>query len=414
MGLVPVASAELPDHDEEIFVWNAEDADDDVGWDPVADGSDLQTIFTEIACSQMGGGSPSESPCEALGYDIGHTDTHMFFRWTMATLEFDSSAAADFTLMFDSGFRGNHPGEDYKRSFEFLLGVNAEDAWVEQARAQVGQDEWEDWTEDVIPGIDRAAGTLTVAVPLALIETRVDPERGALVGESINVTREPLVEVINEDCPENGGGLPACPTFMQGFESDKINGAASPENAQYRIHPIGELRPRVVEETISGDAPIIELSLDRPSWETHHYVWDASLFSGFTIDHALELDNGTVNLFMLDPDGESLWDSQDASGTGGGAVEDLEPGQAWTLAIEMTDWAEGDITVQLEGIEYVPEGSGNGNGGGSDENGDNGDGEDGGNATDGGADVDSQDSPAPAAALLLVALVGLFALYRRR
>lgn len=431
MGLVPVATADFPDPPEDIFEgWLLEDDPADA-----ASGSLTTAPRTagKLSCALMSGdptnfdptevdpenpgsseGPWNSSPCEVLSYSIGHTDEYVYFRWTMATLEFNDQFGDQFTLYFDQAFRGDHKeNEVFPRNFEFTLRVTADGAEVQSAQARTGDDSHEDWADDILVGIDRAAGTLTAALPLGLLETRVGMELDSLVGENFFLTRALTVNVVNEWCYD----IPLLENCLGNIDVVEVDRIEQEGALPYRIAPFGDLLPAVVEETIRGETVTVELDLERDSWYTHRFIWDASLLSGFDLDFDVDIEGGTVDIAMLDADGGELFSQGSASGTGSGGADELEPGQEWTLSIEMRDFVKGNITVTLNGIPWVPPAGENSGGGDQENEGTNGpgEGENGdGNVTNG-ADVDDERTPAPAGAVLVVTvLAAIHALRRRR
>ncbi len=395
LSAVGTVTAEVPDHDDDIYTWKYERDDEHPSQ------SEASGCYFNSPSPEVDPNAEHDSACKIESYEIGNTDTHMFFRWTLATLEFGANEDLRSPVSFDQGFRGT--GAEGERKFKFRLWVDADEAWVDDDEGNT-EPGWAESIDVEIMG-DRSDGVLVAAVPHELVATKL---ASTFAGDHFNLSAPPKTEAKCGDAPF------ACFAALGDLTAGnhELAGAASEANRTFTLEPYGDLQrpPKAIYENITGfgDSPL-EIVLDpstRVPWSSDIYIFNWTLdHPAFDIELEPSIDAGAAEVSITDPFGENMFQAQ----ASGGAEESFVgvSNGVWNITIDLNRFA-GSLKLHLHEGE-LPEGGGGGDG--DDDDTDNED-EDGGG--DGGnVDEDEKESPAPGIVLVLVALISGIAGARR-
>lgn len=389
VSLLAPSGLAVPEHDDSIYTWHVEDGSES------ASGNHCTLISPSLEAT--------DSPCEALGYSMGNTDTHMFFRWTLATLAFSdlADAIAGFsddghpTVEYRQSFRGT--AEDNDR-FGFVIALQPDgqpfvsdasdlaEAWAEQGQIEVES--------------DPAEGTITASVPLETIAPTL--ENGLIVGESFNFSSTPSIRATASPMAFDSGALN---TWQN---ADDVPAAVDGTNRTYTIQWYGDFVPAPTEVTgvLNGTAPYVEIEAEEPVWETHTYSWAVNA-SSISASRSIGIEDGSAAVRLTDSLEEVHLDELVTGSDDATDPIESEPSLDWTLELRLERFV-GKLRVDLEAAAL--EDGEEGEGGGHEEN----PGE--GNTTGGPTDVEDQEEGAPAPHVILliaVVLAGVVALRAR-
>jgi hypothetical protein len=364
LGLVPAASA-VPDHEESIYVWRATPTSGVAG-------TECRIMSPEL--------NTNNTPCRVVSYEMGNTDTHMFFRWTLATLEFSEiSAPLGGAVQLQQTFRGSAEDND-RFAIDLRLGPGPELSINNAGRVA---EQWHDAGEILID-LDEERNMAVMAIPLELIATTL--KDGLVVGEEFGIS---------------SSGYPRVQASLNPLADSWTTAHQFPSGlANYTLHWYGDFVPAMT--SVSGEIAnnTLDLRFDNHTWESHAYTWTSNM-SSLNSEYALEIEDGTFTVKITDPAGNVHVDlgTTDPIGTVQDTLEDLPAGD-WTIELTFERFV-GSFSLQLDPFETEVE-----NGGGA--------GNETADVTNGTTDGDLEDTPAPGAVVLAVLLLAFTALMRRQ
>lgn len=378
-GSLAVVSG-LPEAEEEIYSFQFEDDEGD---------EDDYCLLLNA------GGTPT--PCDITGFEMGNTDTHVFVRWTFATLDF--GATGDFGFVeYENRFQGTAAGETVvlRHFADGTLTVHeAPDGWEIEAETDTG------------------AAQITYALPLEDLAAVMESPQAVALAEYLNVTRVIAKTNVVGD-PAATAGQDSHSQLLR--EGDALD--IPEEEHSFILQPYGSLQPPATGpdlffENLTDESVEVDLAFDAPTNAVYTYNWSTEL-EAVLLQFAAEPENGTVGLEVVDPTNETLVseaftvdNETDLDELNATVAQQLAPVAAgnWTLTLSFEDYV-GSVQVTARAApepgddDYDPDVQTTG---GNDHDG---------NHT-GPDDVEEGGIPAAGAVLVLAVLMGFISLRRR-
>lgn len=311
-GSASVVSA-LPEADEDIFWFHFEDDD--------GDEDDYCLLLSE-------GSQPT--PCDIHAFSMGNTDTHVFVRLTLATLDFGMTGDGGF-VQYENRFQGT----DGSETIVFRLFADG------SLELHSGPDGW-----DIEAEADSGAAQITYALALEDLAELMVSEEPVALAEYLNVTRVVSRTNVLGALLEPAGQDSHSQLLRDGDEL-----VIPEEDHSYILQPIGNLLPPVTGpdrffEDVTGDLLEVDLSFDEPTNAEYFYNWSTDL-EAVLLRFAAEPQNGTIALDVVAPDNETLLseaftvtNETDLDALNATIVQQLNPAGVgnWTLQITLEDY----------------------------------------------------------------------------
>jgi MYXO-CTERM domain-containing protein len=369
-GALPVPSAAaFPEYSDDVFTWRH-----------VNPGAGPTGPLPENYCRAVSAAQdPQNSPCTLREYHMGNTDTHVFFRWVLATTEM-SSLPTGHRVRLEQTFGGSLPDSPF--GFKGELVADGTITTVDPNPADWGPSiEWE-----------VGADTVVAAIPLALIATKL--AGGAAVGSHFNVTMgaQPTTRVYptSGTVQTTGDQLEGIDETNQGFTLQAWGSLQAP--------PSG---PETIIEDVVGFPVERTFTFTDPTSEVRLFNWSMN-GTAFVLQYTVAAANGSAALTLKDTTGVPVFEGTALSGTGNRSLAGGSAGN-WTLEVVLEEFV-GSLSFILRlpapGGE-IDDGGLGGDGNGTD-------------PEDPGGLPEDEDSPGPGLFLVLAVLGAAAVALRRR
>lgn len=333
VSAVPVGAEPFGSLQDVEFTWSVENDD------PGPSGT-LSTLRCLLASSDA---LDNSTPCEVHKYEIGNSNTHVFFRWTLGTIDFDPMHGSDLRLELTQAFRGSGWEEEPSETwFEFTGHWDLGDSLPVTGSSVPAH-----WADAIVWDVATDDREVTAAVPLDLVGPMLDGD--ATPGSHFNVTMNPSLTLIDDL------------SFLPGVQSpqDEIRVNRTDWQGTFWLSPYLDLQPPPglyyqnvtefpFEASVGFDAPTI-----RKPWVSDLYQWNWTTADPVNMVVSLdwEVVSGSMGINITDPHGNT-W----APGSANGSFEDtlsFVEGD-WSLAVKFDEFV-GNVRIAVDTVELTEE-----------------------------------------------------------